>query len=151
MQIRYAFVDAVRERPLAGNPVAIVPHAEALDEPTMRRIAESSIRSRRHSFFRPKMISRGLELEIFHCSGPRSLRSRTQFAQRVVVAGRVRKSYAGRRPQSLHAGDWRRAFACGSSLPAQPTCHGCPYSYVSCIRSRLRGSSEACRCTWNKG
>jgi trans-2,3-dihydro-3-hydroxyanthranilate isomerase len=39
MQIRYAFVDAVRERPLAGNPVAIVPHAVALDEPTMRRIA----------------------------------------------------------------------------------------------------------------
>jgi trans-2,3-dihydro-3-hydroxyanthranilate isomerase len=39
MQIRYAFVDAVRERPLAGNPVAIVPHTVALDEPTMRRIA----------------------------------------------------------------------------------------------------------------
>jgi trans-2,3-dihydro-3-hydroxyanthranilate isomerase len=39
MQIRYAFVDAFTERPLAGNPVAIVPHAETLDEPTMRRIA----------------------------------------------------------------------------------------------------------------
>src|SRR5271170_529010 len=39
MQIRYAFVDAFIERPLAGNPVAIVPHAETLDEPTMRRIA----------------------------------------------------------------------------------------------------------------
>jgi Phenazine biosynthesis-like protein/Di-haem cytochrome c peroxidase len=39
MQIRYAFVDAFTEGPLAGNPVAIVPHAETLDEPTMRRIA----------------------------------------------------------------------------------------------------------------
>ena len=39
MQIRYAFVDAYTERPLAGNPVAIVPHAETLDEPTMRQIA----------------------------------------------------------------------------------------------------------------
>jgi hypothetical protein len=39
MQIRYAFVDAFTEGPLAGNPVAIVSHAETLDEPTMRRIA----------------------------------------------------------------------------------------------------------------
>ena len=39
MQIPYAFVDAFTESPLAGNPVAIVPHAETLDEPTMRRIA----------------------------------------------------------------------------------------------------------------
>ena len=39
MQIRYAFVDVFAERSLAGNPVALVPHAETLDEPTMRRIA----------------------------------------------------------------------------------------------------------------
>jgi PhzF family phenazine biosynthesis protein len=39
MQIRYAFVEAFTERPLAGSSVAIVPHAETLDEPTMRRIA----------------------------------------------------------------------------------------------------------------
>jgi trans-2,3-dihydro-3-hydroxyanthranilate isomerase len=39
MQIRYAFVDAFTECPLAGSPVAIVPYAETLDEPTMRRIA----------------------------------------------------------------------------------------------------------------
>ena len=39
MQIRYAFVDAFTARPLAGNSVAIVPDAETLDEPTMRRIA----------------------------------------------------------------------------------------------------------------
>lgn len=39
MQIPYAFVDSFTELPLAGNAVAIVPHAETLDEPTMRRIA----------------------------------------------------------------------------------------------------------------
>jgi trans-2,3-dihydro-3-hydroxyanthranilate isomerase len=39
MQIPFAFVDAFSERPLAGNPVAIVPHTETLDEPTMQRIA----------------------------------------------------------------------------------------------------------------
>ncbi|AEU36951.1 PhzF family phenazine biosynthesis protein [Granulicella mallensis] len=39
MQIRYALVDAFTERPPGGSPVAIVPHAETLDEPTMRRIA----------------------------------------------------------------------------------------------------------------
>jgi trans-2,3-dihydro-3-hydroxyanthranilate isomerase len=39
MQIPFAFVDAFTQRPLAGNQIAIVPHAGKLDEPTMRRIA----------------------------------------------------------------------------------------------------------------
>jgi hypothetical protein len=30
-----------------------------------------------------------------------------------MVTGRVRKSYAGGRTQSLHAGDWRRSFSWG--------------------------------------
>jgi trans-2,3-dihydro-3-hydroxyanthranilate isomerase len=39
MQIPFTFVDAFTERPLGGNPIAIVPHAGTLDEPTMQRIA----------------------------------------------------------------------------------------------------------------
>jgi PhzF family phenazine biosynthesis protein len=39
MQIPFSFVDVFAERPLAGNPLAVVPQAEVLDELTMRRIA----------------------------------------------------------------------------------------------------------------
>ena len=39
MQIQFYFVDVFADRPLAGNPLAIVPHAERLTEEMMRRIA----------------------------------------------------------------------------------------------------------------
>lgn len=37
--IPFAFVDVFAERPLEGNPLAVVPDADSLDENTMRRIA----------------------------------------------------------------------------------------------------------------
>jgi len=39
MQVPFYFVDVFAERPLMGNPLAIVPHAEELEEATMRQIA----------------------------------------------------------------------------------------------------------------
>jgi PhzF family phenazine biosynthesis protein len=37
--IPFVFVDVFSDRPLEGNPLAVVPEADALDEATMRRIA----------------------------------------------------------------------------------------------------------------
>ena len=39
MQISFYFVDVFAEQPLTGNPLAFVPHAEALEDATMQRIA----------------------------------------------------------------------------------------------------------------
>jgi PhzF family phenazine biosynthesis protein len=39
MQIPFYFVDVFAERPLTGNPLAVVPHAELLEDATMQRIA----------------------------------------------------------------------------------------------------------------
>jgi PhzF family phenazine biosynthesis protein len=39
MQIQFYFVDVFADRPLTGNPLAIVPHAASLAEETMRRVA----------------------------------------------------------------------------------------------------------------
>ena len=39
MQIPFYFVDVFAERPLTGNPLAVIPHAEVLDAATMQRIA----------------------------------------------------------------------------------------------------------------
>lgn len=38
-KIPFAFVDVFSDRPLEGNPLAVVPDAESLDEATMRQIA----------------------------------------------------------------------------------------------------------------
>jgi trans-2,3-dihydro-3-hydroxyanthranilate isomerase len=39
MHIPFYFVDVFAEQPLTGNPLAVVPHAEGLEEATMQRIA----------------------------------------------------------------------------------------------------------------
>ncbi len=39
MQIRFYFVDVFAETPLSGNPLAVVPDAECLDDVTMQKIA----------------------------------------------------------------------------------------------------------------
>jgi trans-2,3-dihydro-3-hydroxyanthranilate isomerase len=39
MQIQFYFVNVFAERPLTGNPLAVVPHAEVLDDVMMQRIA----------------------------------------------------------------------------------------------------------------
>src|SRR5258708_6491900 len=39
MQIRFYLVDVFAERPLTGNPLAVVPQAEALDDLAMQQIA----------------------------------------------------------------------------------------------------------------
>jgi trans-2,3-dihydro-3-hydroxyanthranilate isomerase len=39
MHIPFYFVDVFAERPLTGNPLAVVPHAEILDDVMMQRIA----------------------------------------------------------------------------------------------------------------
>jgi trans-2,3-dihydro-3-hydroxyanthranilate isomerase len=39
MQIPFFFVDVFAEQPLTGNPLAVVPQAEALDDLTMKRIS----------------------------------------------------------------------------------------------------------------
>jgi trans-2,3-dihydro-3-hydroxyanthranilate isomerase len=39
MQIPFYFVDVFAERPLTGNPLAVVPHAEVLDDAMMQKIA----------------------------------------------------------------------------------------------------------------
>ncbi len=39
MQIPFYLVDVFAERPLTGNPLAVVPHASALDDATMQQIA----------------------------------------------------------------------------------------------------------------
>ena len=38
-KVPFAFVDVFSDRPLEGNPLAVVPDADSLDEATMRRIA----------------------------------------------------------------------------------------------------------------
>jgi trans-2,3-dihydro-3-hydroxyanthranilate isomerase len=69
MQIRYAFVDAFTERPLAGNPVAIVPHAETLDEPTMRRITRELNQVATTFILPPKNDFADWSLRSFNTSG----------------------------------------------------------------------------------
>jgi trans-2,3-dihydro-3-hydroxyanthranilate isomerase len=39
MQIPFSFIDVFAERPLTGNPLSVVPHAQALDDAIMQRIA----------------------------------------------------------------------------------------------------------------
>src|SRR5260370_41938544 len=39
MHIPFYFVDVFAEQPLTGNPLAVVPHAEVLEDATMQRIA----------------------------------------------------------------------------------------------------------------
>src|SRR5258708_21551624 len=39
MQIRFYLVDVFAERPITGNPLAVVPQAESLDDLAMQQIA----------------------------------------------------------------------------------------------------------------
>jgi trans-2,3-dihydro-3-hydroxyanthranilate isomerase len=76
MEIPYAIVDAFIQRPLAGNPIAIVPHAETLDEPTMRRIAGELKKAATTFILQPK-----------NSSVDRSLRSFTATGEEIFGAG----------------------------------------------------------------
>lgn len=38
MQVPFYFVDVFAERPLTGNPLAVVPHAEVLGDAMIQRI-----------------------------------------------------------------------------------------------------------------
>jgi hypothetical protein len=76
MEIPYAFVDAFIQRPLAGNPIAIVPHAETLDEPTMQRIAGELNQAATTFILPPK-----------NGSADRSLRSFTATGEEIFGAG----------------------------------------------------------------
>jgi trans-2,3-dihydro-3-hydroxyanthranilate isomerase len=69
MQIPFTFVDAFTERPLGGKPVAIVPHAEALDEPTMRRIARELNQFTTTFIIPPKSDSADWNLRSFTAAG----------------------------------------------------------------------------------
>jgi trans-2,3-dihydro-3-hydroxyanthranilate isomerase len=69
MRISYTFVDAFTQNPLTGNPIAIVPHAEMLDEPAMQRIAGELDQAATTFILPPKSDFADWRLRSFTASG----------------------------------------------------------------------------------
>jgi trans-2,3-dihydro-3-hydroxyanthranilate isomerase len=84
MQIPFSFVDVFAERPLAGNPLAVVPQAEGLDELAMRRIA-AEFNQAETTFILPARRE----------SAVWSLRSFTASGHEVLVRGTIRLEHGG--------------------------------------------------------
>jgi PhzF family phenazine biosynthesis protein len=75
-RVTFAFVDVFAERPLTGNPLAVVPDADPLAESTMRRIAREFNQSETTFLVRPE-----------HPRADRRLRSFTPIGAEVTGAG----------------------------------------------------------------
>jgi trans-2,3-dihydro-3-hydroxyanthranilate isomerase len=67
--VPFIFVDVFSDRPLEGNPLAVVPDADAIDEPTMRRIAREFNQSETTFLLRPAEGDADWHLRSFTAAG----------------------------------------------------------------------------------
>jgi trans-2,3-dihydro-3-hydroxyanthranilate isomerase len=65
----FAFVDVFSDRPLEGNPLAVVPDADAIDESTMRRIAREFNQSETTFLLKPAEADADWHLRSFTAAG----------------------------------------------------------------------------------
>jgi PhzF family phenazine biosynthesis protein len=68
-KIPFAFVDVFSARPLEGNPLAVVPDADSLDEATMRRIAREFNQSETTFLLKPAEDDADWHLRSFTAAG----------------------------------------------------------------------------------
>jgi trans-2,3-dihydro-3-hydroxyanthranilate isomerase len=69
MHIPFHLVDVFAERPLAGNPLAVVPHADGLDDGTMQSVARELKQAETTFLMRPGRESADWRLRSFTASG----------------------------------------------------------------------------------
>ncbi|HWG21436.1 MAG TPA: PhzF family phenazine biosynthesis protein [Terracidiphilus sp.] len=67
--VPFVFVDVFSDRPLEGNPLAVVPDADAIDEPTMRRIAREFNQSETTFLLKPAEAAADWHLRSFTAAG----------------------------------------------------------------------------------
>jgi PhzF family phenazine biosynthesis protein len=67
--VPFIFVDVFSDRPLEGNPLAVVPDADAIDEPTMRRIAREFNQSETTFLLKPAEGDADWHLRSFTAAG----------------------------------------------------------------------------------
>jgi PhzF family phenazine biosynthesis protein len=67
--VPFVFVDVFSDRPLEGNPLAVVPDADAIDEPTMRRIAREFNQSETTFLLKPAEGDADWHLRSFTAAG----------------------------------------------------------------------------------
>src|ERR1700744_5342945 len=67
--IPFVFVDVFSDRPLEGNPLAVVPDADSLDDATMRRIARESNQSETTFLLKPAEGDADWHLRSFTAAG----------------------------------------------------------------------------------
>ena len=65
----FVFVDVFSDRPLEGNPLAVVPDADAIDESTMRRIAREFNQSETTFLLKPAEADADWHLRSFTAAG----------------------------------------------------------------------------------
>ena len=88
--ISFYWVDVFASRPLTGNPLALVPDADDLDESQMHAIAREFNQSETTFLLRPRLPGATCRLRSFHSRRRRGGRRRPQRPGRVAVAGRLR-------------------------------------------------------------
>ena len=67
--VPFVFVDVFSDRPLEGNPLAVVPDADSIDEPTMRRIAREFNQSETTFLLKPEEDDADWHLRSFTAPG----------------------------------------------------------------------------------
>jgi len=67
--VPFVFVDVFSDRPLEGNPLAVVPDADLIDEPTMRRIAREFNQSETTFLLKPEEDDADWHLRSFTAAG----------------------------------------------------------------------------------
>jgi PhzF family phenazine biosynthesis protein len=67
--VPFVFVDVFSDRPLEGNPLAVVPDADAIDEPAMRRIAREFNQSETTFLLKPAEGDADWHLRSFTAAG----------------------------------------------------------------------------------
>ena len=67
--VPFVFVDVFSDRPLEGNPLAVVPDADSIDEPTMRRIAREFNQSETTFLLKPAESDADWHLRSFTAAG----------------------------------------------------------------------------------
>ncbi|MBO0818559.1 MAG: PhzF family phenazine biosynthesis protein, partial [Actinobacteria bacterium] len=68
-RVRFFFVDVFASRPLTGNPLSLVPDADALDEGQMRAIAREFNQSETSFLLRPSLPGATVRLRSFTPAG----------------------------------------------------------------------------------
>ena len=111
---RFYLIDVFAQRPLTGNPLALVPDADDLAEAADARDREGIQPVRDHLRAGARGARRYLAAAVLHAHRRRGLRRRAQRARRLAPAGWP--PAAGLRAGRVHpANRTRRCFRCASS------------------------------------